>query len=137
MKGRSPTEGIVQVFHNETKWGDICVDKWTINEAKIVCKSLGLELPAFAIKRQMFASNYGRVKLLRGVKCMGNESFIGDCQHPGWGTARWCYNNVAAVVCGVPKRKSLQPFIYDKYFTDVKLHSIDSIGSFINRFFYD
>jgi len=104
INGRSSTEGIVQVFH-QTKWGDICNDKWTLREANVVCKGLGLEPATFAIKRQMFASNYGRVKLLRGAKCMGNESFIGDCKHSGWVNVRWCYENVAGAVCGAPKRK--------------------------------
>ena len=38
--GRSDTEGRVEICINET-WSTICDNRWSINDANVVCQQLG------------------------------------------------------------------------------------------------
>ena len=40
IDGASASEGRLQIYYNN-QWGTVCDDHWTINEAAVVCKSLG------------------------------------------------------------------------------------------------
>lgn len=99
-------EGIVLVYrpnappHGNKRWGLICADKWTVKEAEVVCKSLGLPKATYEYKKSTFI--YGYKKYLTSVKCTGTEESIHDCQYFGWEKARFCYERDAGVVCGVP-----------------------------------
>ena len=40
VNGNVPSEGRVEVFHNN-RWGTVCDDYWSFEEAVVVCRQLG------------------------------------------------------------------------------------------------
>ena len=40
VNGSNSTRGRVEIYYNN-EWGTICDDHWTINEARVICHSLG------------------------------------------------------------------------------------------------
>jgi deleted-in-malignant-brain-tumors protein 1 len=40
VNGRRPSHGRLEVFHNNM-WGTVCDDSFGVNEAKVVCDSIG------------------------------------------------------------------------------------------------
>ena len=68
------SQGYVQIFNNG-RWVNICDADWSVTEATIVCRQLGLlAVTEFAAS----ASSIG------SVKCYGKEEKLDDCDHPEW-----------------------------------------------------
>ena len=40
VNGNVPSEGRVEVFHSN-RWGTVCDNEWTFEEAVVVCRQLG------------------------------------------------------------------------------------------------
>ncbi|XP_053619425.1 lysyl oxidase homolog 2B [Plodia interpunctella] len=73
---RSHSRGRVELFYNKT-WGSICPDGWTLYEAMVVCRHLGLGYALEAMHTDYFGSS---PIMLTNVKCQGNESNIFECK---------------------------------------------------------
>ncbi|XP_048118919.1 lysyl oxidase homolog 3A isoform X2 [Alosa alosa] len=84
--GRTRVEGRVEVLAatgNATKaWGLICGDGWTVREAMVVCRQLGLTYASSGLRETWYwdSSNVTEM-VLSGVKCTGNEMTLADCRH--------------------------------------------------------
>lgn len=82
-------------------WGSVCGDGWSLLEANVVCKSLGLGYASAALQEDYFSSNTSTKLLISGTECHGNETDLHECIHhalgdiscPGGGS------QVAGVVC--------------------------------------
>jgi len=96
--GYDANQGRVEVKHNG-QWGTVCDDSWTNEDAKVVCRQLGLPYQnAIALSNAHFGEGVGDI-LLDEVHCTGNEENIGDCQHQAWGSHDCSHYEDASVIC--------------------------------------
>jgi hypothetical protein len=81
--GSTASKGNVEVLSSNGKWGGVCDDYWSMNNAKVVCRMLGY------VEALWTGSGYGTYGppssghkfVLDDVKCTGSESTIFDCTH--------------------------------------------------------
>ena len=96
--GSDQTEGRVEVYYGG-KWGTVCDDSWDINDANVVCRQMGFgEATNYRISSH-FGQGSGQI-WMDNVQCTGNEAYLSDCSHNGWGTHNCEHNEEAGVVCG-------------------------------------
>jgi len=84
-----------------TAWGLICGDGWSLFEAGVVCRELGLGFAQNALQTDFVGGNRSSIAL-SGVQCHGSERSLEDCFHVGIKTGVSCpgkRDNIAAVVC--------------------------------------
>ncbi len=74
-------EGRVEVFYNGV-WGTVCSNDWTLENAHVVCRQLGLG-PTIDHSLLGIAQGVG-VVWLDSVACGGREGALSDCVHTGW-----------------------------------------------------
>ena len=77
-------------------WYTVCDDGWGLNDAKVVCRQLGLGGAVRATTGSSFGRGTGRA-ILSNVDCTGSETALGWCLHSGW-IRRSC-SQTAGVVC--------------------------------------
>lgn len=103
--GEKAIEGRVEVNY-QGKWGSVCGDEmWSLVDASVFCKSLGLPKATMALRHQEFGQKADSVWLNR-LMCAGDEASLADCPHGGWGEKKSSCYYPANVVCGKPKGKN-------------------------------
>ncbi|KAL5015278.1 hypothetical protein ScPMuIL_009548 [Solemya velum] len=91
--------GRVEIYH-EGYWGTVCADRWSDNDAKVVCRQLGYGTDdVTALPGGYFGPGYGRRIWLDNVECAGDEEKLEDCQHNPWGDHDCTHEDDAAVSC--------------------------------------
>ncbi|XP_072049862.1 neurotrypsin-like isoform X2 [Amphiura filiformis] len=96
--GTKSDRGRVEVLHNGI-WGTVCDDYWDHQDAKVVCRQLGLpHEDAYAIDRAHFGRGSGPI-WLDNVDCSGSEDSLDECHHAGWGNGNCGHGEDAGVVC--------------------------------------
>ncbi|XP_022810214.1 deleted in malignant brain tumors 1 protein-like, partial [Stylophora pistillata] len=93
----SPSSGRVEVFYNGT-WGTICDDLWDLQDADVVCRQLGYDGALSAPGDAKFGQGTGPT-WLDDVQCVGDETFISQCNHKGWGNHNCGHYSDASVLC--------------------------------------
>ncbi|XP_072033209.1 scavenger receptor cysteine-rich type 1 protein M130-like [Amphiura filiformis] len=97
IANQSKAKGRVEVFYNG--WGTVCDDFWTIANAQVVCRQLGLPYGAAqAVRNSGFGQGSGQI-WLNGIFCKGSESILGECHHTGWGGHDCTHKEDAGVRC--------------------------------------
>lgn len=93
----TPLTGRVEIFHNG-QWGTVCGGGWDINDANVVCKQLGFPQAGQAFRSASHGEGSGPI-WMTDVACSGNESFIYECSHGGWGVNGCTHIDDASVQC--------------------------------------
>jgi len=79
--GRSRIEGRVEVSLDGGRWGSVCADGWSLLEANVVCRQLGLGFASEAFQTDFFGGSNVSRPVLSGSECYGNETELSDCLH--------------------------------------------------------
>ena len=95
--GKNPFEGRVEQYYAGA-WGTVCDDGWDMNNAKVICRQLGLGEAVDAKVGAYFGQGRGYT-MLSNVDCIGHESALGWCLHSGWNGSTCPHSKDAGVVC--------------------------------------
>ncbi|XP_043268509.1 lysyl oxidase homolog 2B-like [Venturia canescens] len=96
--GRAPNEGRVEIKLGNEEWSVVCGDGWSLFEAGVVCRQLGLGHASDAVQTNFFGGD--RLPMfVSGLKCAGNEINISECLHDQKFECPGIAENVAGVVC--------------------------------------
>ncbi|XP_072021383.1 uncharacterized protein [Amphiura filiformis] len=98
VNGQTESQGRVEVNH-DGKWGTICDDSWSIEDADVICKQLGYENGAFAALGSAIWGEGEEEIILDEVKCTGEESALSGCLHSGYGEHNCEHSEDAGVIC--------------------------------------
>ena len=80
--GRTYRRGRVEVFYNGS-WGTVCDDDWDLNDAQVVCRSMGYGDTRNVSSGSSFEPGTENITF-DNVHCNGTESNIFDCSHNGY-----------------------------------------------------
>lgn len=61
-------------------WGVVCGDGWSLLEAGVICRQLGLGYAAEAIEKNFFEGRKFPM-VISGIECQGNERNLAECLH--------------------------------------------------------
>ncbi|XP_034015915.1 lysyl oxidase homolog 3B isoform X2 [Thalassophryne amazonica] len=84
--GRTRYEGRVEVLSSDSNrtqsWGLICGEEWSMKEATVACRQLGLGYANQGLQETWYwdSSNVTEM-VMSGVKCVGTEMSLSQCQH--------------------------------------------------------
>ena len=86
--------GRVEVLYDGV-WGSVCDDAWSDADAKVFCKQLGL---AGGVATLRVGGGSGPI-WMDGLRCLGNETSLANCEFRGWGVHNCSHVEDAGVEC--------------------------------------
>ncbi|ESO89538.1 hypothetical protein LOTGIDRAFT_125269, partial [Lottia gigantea] len=99
VDGSRYNEGRVEIYYNE-RWGTICDDGWSTEDADVVCRQLGFRRTgSIVIPSLSFDETQEEVRI-KDVKCTGSEPILQRCNLGLLASTETCpTSNYAAVRC--------------------------------------
>ena len=114
-------------------WGTVCDDVWDIQDANVVCRSLGFQTANSAPSSAAFGPGTGAI-LLRDVGCTGSESSIFDCVHSELGVHTCTESQDVGVRC--LKSGTMRNMTLSITFSKVDVHGLElNMNSYISTHF--
>uniref|UniRef100_A0A667X2E3 Soluble scavenger receptor cysteine-rich domain-containing protein SSC5D n=1 Tax=Myripristis murdjan TaxID=586833 RepID=A0A667X2E3_9TELE len=101
LVGPTQCSGRVEILHRE-RWGTVCDDYWSLENADVVCKELNCGTALEAKRRAFFGEGKEQI-WLDDVQCTGHESALTKCQHREFGDNNCGHGEDAGVVCSDSK----------------------------------
>ncbi|XP_030839514.1 deleted in malignant brain tumors 1 protein-like [Strongylocentrotus purpuratus] len=95
--GSGSFEGRVEVYY-QGAWGTVCDDGWDLDDAHVVCHTLGYPRASAYNTNANFGEGTGEI-MLDDVTCEGSESNIAFCQHRAYLTHNCGHAEDAGVTC--------------------------------------
>ena len=86
------------MLYNNT-WGTVCDDSWAADDARVVCRQMGLPYGNSEALSFAAVGEGSRLIWLDNVNCSGSERNLGECSHSGWGTHNCGHHKVAGIRC--------------------------------------
>ncbi|XP_025102599.1 A disintegrin and metalloproteinase with thrombospondin motifs adt-2-like isoform X5 [Pomacea canaliculata] len=81
--GGTAAAGRLEIFYNET-WNTVCHSGFGQEEALVACRMLGLNsTTAVAVGSAKYRQGSGPI-LFSKLQCVGNETSLAQCEHPGF-----------------------------------------------------
>ena len=91
VEGTTGSCGRVEVYLTGRGWGTVCDDN-------VVCRQLGYSRASSVYQSAHFGEGSGPI-LLDDVECTGNEKYLWECPHRGWGEDDCSHGEDAGVYC--------------------------------------
>nr|ACT53266.1 scavenger receptor cysteine-rich protein [Azumapecten farreri] len=99
VNGKTQNEGRVEVYYHN-QWGTVCDDYFGKEEAKTVCRMLGLPTAeAQSVSGGYFGDGIGRI-WLDNLHCTGLENSLDSCRHNPFGANNCDHSEDVGVRCG-------------------------------------
>ena len=96
--GENDRSGRVEIFA-EGRWGTVCDNFWSLNDARVVCRQLGFNDVDEAVSR--FGGGAGPIHL-DNLQCTGDEANLLECRSAGLGGHNCDHAEDAGVICRGP-----------------------------------
>uniref|UniRef100_A0A336MJ85 protein-lysine 6-oxidase n=1 Tax=Culicoides sonorensis TaxID=179676 RepID=A0A336MJ85_CULSO len=127
--GRLSSEGRVEVSLDNKSWGTVCGNGWTILEANVVCKELGMGYASDILNTDIFGGQNISKLILSGTDCQGNETKLSECVHQQLGKVSCAGNKnfVSAIIC----TNELPDLLFDIAELEHSLHLEDRMLYFL------
>jgi len=74
-------QGVLNRRLRISDWSVVCGDSWSILEAGVVCRQLGLGFASDAIQSNFFGNGEVMPMSISGIECQGNEGNLAECLH--------------------------------------------------------
>ncbi|XP_053387471.1 scavenger receptor cysteine-rich domain superfamily protein-like [Mercenaria mercenaria] len=75
-----PSEGRVEILVNGT-WGTICNTNFASEDARVICKMIGLEYSSYSTKASLNSGRGSGPIYVNNLNCVGTESHINLCSY--------------------------------------------------------
>uniref|UniRef100_A0A5S6QY80 Neurotrypsin n=1 Tax=Trichuris muris TaxID=70415 RepID=A0A5S6QY80_TRIMR len=104
VNGTSSDKGRIEVKYYGI-WGSVCSSGFTIDDAKVICRMLGLNGTPMIYPNGKFGSSKGPI-WLQQPGCNGDEKLLNLCRIRRWGFNKCTHAEDVAITCAEPSHQT-------------------------------